>query len=81
MSTGESRQDQVNLRLSRSYADILEAVSFVDGSRPSAIVREVIEEYLHDRLSDDDVQLLLKVRKRRRVNKATRTVADRGVSD
>lgn len=76
---GESRPDQLNLRLSRSYTDILEAVSFVDEEKPPAIVRRVIEEYLHDRLGDEDVRALLKVRTARRARQPSRSNAETGV--
>ncbi len=75
---GETRPDQLNLRLSRSYSDILEAVSFVDENKPAAILRRVVEEYLDDRLADDDVQTLLKVRTARRARQRSRSSAETG---
>ena len=73
MADGESRQEQLNLRLSRAHYDILDAVAYLDETNRASVVRTVIEEYLQDRLGDEDVQLLLAIRKRHRGLDAVRS--------
>ena len=63
---GESKSEQVNVRLTAAQHDVVTALAYLEGTSSAEVIRTAVTDFLAVQANDPDVTTLMRTRAERR---------------